>query len=86
MDTIDTTDTSCIYSFRCSRAVDARLSRLMEEQGLNRSSVIRLALYTLDCYMRRSDVRGLSLEQLLGHIEELAPERGLSFDAFISGQ
>ncbi len=86
MDTIDAQDSSCIYSFRCSRAVDARLTQLMEAQSLNRSSVIRLALYTLDCYMRRSDVRGLSLEQLLGHIEEMAPECGLSFESFISGR
>ncbi len=76
---------SCIYSFRCSQAMDASLSRIMKEQGLNRSSVIRLALYTLHCYLYRKDVQGLSLEQLLGRIESLSPEPGQSFARFLSG-
>ncbi len=58
----------------------------MQEQRLNRSSVIRLALYALDCCMRREDVRGLSPEQLVGYIEGVAPESRVSFEEFISGR
>ncbi len=75
-----------IYSFRCSRGMEDCLSRLMRERGLNRTSVIRLALYALDCLSRRGEVRALTLSELLEQLEELAPEAPVSFAEFIRGK
>ncbi len=66
--------------------MDACLSRLMGEQGLNRTSVIRLALYALDCFSRRQDVKGLSPHELVEKLKELAAEDCLSFADFIRGR
>ncbi len=66
--------------------MEASLSRLMQERGLNRTSVIRLALYALDCFSRRRDVRGLTLHELVAELERLAPEQGMSFAQFIRGK
>ncbi len=74
-----------IYSFRCSRGMDECLSRLMQERGLNRSSVIRLALYALDCLLRRQEVAALPLAELVVQLEALAPEARVSFADFIRG-
>ncbi len=75
----------CIYSFRCSRGMDECLTRLMNERGLNRTSVIRLALYALDCISRRREVSQLSLAELVEQLEWLAPEGRVSFGEFIRG-
>ncbi len=61
------------------------LSRLMLERGLNRTSVIRLALYALDCLTRRRELARLSLVELVEELEALAPEGCKSFDDFIRG-
>ncbi len=75
-----------IYSFRCSRGMDESLCRLMRERSLNRTSVIRLALYALDCFSRRRDVRGLSLNELVESLEKVAPGSCLNFRDFIRGK
>ncbi len=62
------------------------LSRIMSERGLNRTSVIRLALYALDCFSRRSEVRGLTLAELLERLEGISPEARVSFQDFIRGK
>ncbi len=75
-----------IYSFRCSRGMEESLSRLMHELGLNRTSVIRLALYALDCISRRQEVQQLPLSELVEQLGAMAPERHLSFCDFIRGK
>ncbi len=62
------------------------LSRIMKERDLNRTSVIRLALYALDCLARSREGRELSLAELVEHLERMAPESGVSFAAFIRGK
>ncbi len=74
-----------IYSFRCSQGMEECLSRLMRERGLNRTSVIRLALYALDCFSRRLDVQQLTLSAFVQQLEQLAPEPSRSFEDFIRG-
>ncbi len=74
-----------IYSFRCSQGMEESLTRLMRERGLNRTSVIRLALYALDCISRRQDVGRLSLAELVAQLEALAPDSRMSFGDFIRG-
>ncbi len=75
----------CIYSFRCSRGMEESLARMMREQGLNRTSVIRLGLYALDCLYRRVGGAALSPAELVENLEGLAPGRCLSFEAFMRG-
>ncbi len=65
--------------------MEESLTRHMRERGLNRSSVIRLALYALDCISRRREVGRLSLAELVALLEELAPEARVSFAEFICG-
>ncbi len=76
---------SYIYSFRCSRGMDECLSRLMGRHGLNRTSVIRLALYALDSLSRRHEANGLALQEFMELLEGLAPEARLSFSDFLRG-
>ncbi len=66
--------------------MDESLSRLMHERGLNRTSVIRLALYALDCFSRSKEVQGLSLAELVAHLEGMAAEPRVSFADFIRGR
>ncbi len=61
------------------------LSRIMRERGLNRTSVIRLALYALDCHLRSRELSGLSLAELVEQLEGIAPEARVSFQDFIRG-
>ncbi len=74
-----------IYSFRCSQGMEESLSRLMGELGLNRTSVIRLALYALDCFSRRREVQGLPLAELVEQLGAMVPDARLSFRDFIRG-
>ncbi len=74
-----------IYSFRCSRGMEESLARIMREQGLNRTSVIRLGLYALDCLSRRAGGSSLSPAELVEELEGLAPGNCLSFEDFMRG-
>ncbi len=61
------------------------LRRIMHERGINRSSVIRLALYTFDCFCRRGDVRVLPMKDFITLIEAMEPDETRDFSDFIKG-
>ncbi len=69
-------------SFKCSNSVTNSLNRLMVERAIDRTSVIKLALYLFDGYMQRSDVQRLNLFELVRHIEQEGPENRLSYGDF----
>lgn len=46
---------------------------IMEERQLDRTSVIKLALYMFASYMSRERTRALSLHEIVADIEHLAP-------------
>ncbi len=66
--------------------MEESLTRLMQERGLNRTSVIRLALYALDCFSRRSEVQELSLADFIEQLQLLEPGACQSFADFIRGK
>lgn len=49
------------------------MSDIMEERQLDRTSVIKLALYMLASYMSREKTRTLTLHEIVADIEHLAP-------------
>lgn len=71
-----------IVSFRCTREMDKRITRVMEERGLDCTSVMKLALYWLSVYMSRVDVRKMDMHQVVAEMEALAPCRFPSFNTF----
>ena len=52
------------------------------ERNLDRTSVMKLALYMLGGYMSRPDVKKKSIHQVLAEIESHAPRRFPSFATF----
>ncbi len=46
-----------VVTFRCTREMDRLIRRLMQERNLDRTSVMKLALYMLGGYMSRPDVK-----------------------------
>ena len=59
-----------IITFRASTHTKATLTRLMDERGIDRTSIIKLALYLLDAHMRRSRIRRMSLCDIVQAIEK----------------
>lgn len=71
------------YTFRCPEPVQIMLEKIMEERNLDRTSVIKLALYQFCKTMERSDVREKDLYQLIQMLEESTPTTFMSFADFI---
>lgn len=47
--------------------------RIMEERDLDRTSVIKLALYYFSIYMQKEKTQSLDLFELVDDIESMAP-------------
>ena len=71
-----------VVTFRCTREMDRLITKLMQERNLDRTSVMKLALYMLSSHMSRWDVRKQSLRQVLADMEAHAPRRFPSFATF----
>lgn len=61
------------YTFRCSELMCEEMERIMKERCVDRTSVIRLALYLLGEYMRREEVQQADLAGLIELMEREAP-------------
>lgn len=61
------------YTFKCSDILQNAMLDIMEERQLDRTSVIKLALYMLASYMSRERTRALSLHEIVADIEHSAP-------------
>lgn len=58
------------------------IERVMQERNLDRTSVIKLALYLFSKYMAREDVRQQSLHELVSTIERMNPRSYPKFHDF----
>ncbi len=58
------------------------VTKVMEERGLDRTSVIKLALYMFTSYASRQEVRCIPLKELVARIESRVPYRFPSFATF----
>jgi len=54
----------------------------MNERNIDKSSTIKLALYLLDGYMQREEIRKLNIFELVDHIEKVGPRNRLNFGDF----
>lgn len=69
-------------TFRCTHEMDKRLTKLMEERRLDRTSIIKLALYMLSSHMSQPAVRKQGIRDVLADIEGKRPARFPSFATF----
>lgn len=58
------------------------MNEMMITRYLDRSSVIRLALYLLDSYMHREDIVESDLFELVDKLEHIIPNKEHSFSEF----
>lgn len=65
-----------IICFRASDTICTAINRIMDERCIDRTTVIKLALYHFDSYMRRVEVRRKDLFDIVRDLEAAAmPEQ-----------
>lgn len=74
-----------VICFRATEAMCSSIDRIMDERLIDRTTVIKLALYYFDSYMRRMEVRNKTLFDIVNELENLA-EPGQSCFAHFSMQ
>ncbi len=77
-----TKTTPITVSFKCSPLMFNSMNEMMIKRYLDRSSVIRLALYLFDAYMHQPDIIESDLYELVERLESLQPEGQMSFSEF----
>lgn len=58
------------------------MNEIMIKRYIDRSSVIRLALYLLDSYMKDPAITNCDLYELLGRMESIHPHQRVNFSQF----
>ena len=58
------------------------IRRIMDERYIDRTTVIKLALYYFDTYMRRDEVRCKNLFEIVNELESAAPPEQSRFAHF----
>lgn len=71
------------YTFRCPEPMRQALEQVMIDRNLDRTSVIKLALYSFCKMMNRNDVKQMSLYQIVEMMEQGEPSPFMSFEEFI---
>lgn len=71
------------YTFRCPAPMQNAIEQIMVERNLDRTSVIKLALYHFCKTMKRRDVRRKDLMQVVKMMEESEPKNFPSLTDFI---
>lgn len=74
---------SLAFTFRCPEPMRTAMEQIMEERNLDRTSVIKLALYLLCKTLKRREFKKKDLYQVVRLMEQMAPEKYMSFDEFI---
>lgn len=69
-------------SFKCSPSFQCSIQRIMNERNIDKSSIIKLALYLLDGYMQQDEIKKLNIFQLVDSIEKVGPQDRLDFGDF----
>lgn len=71
------------YTFRCPEPMRQALEQVMIDRNLDRTSVIKLAIYAFCKMMNRNDVKQMSLYQIVEMMEKEKPTQFMSFEEFI---
>lgn len=61
------------YTFKCTDTMQHAVQGIMDDWNLDRTSVIKLALYMLSAYMSKEETRRLDLYGLVEDLEKQAP-------------
>ncbi|MFI3243440.1 MAG: hypothetical protein R3Y56_04220 [Akkermansia sp.] len=78
----NTTGHPTTISFKCSPLMLESMNHVMITRYLDRSSVIRLALYLLDSYMSQEEIAQGDLFLLVEKMEKICPNQEHSFSEF----
>ncbi len=70
------------YSFKSTALMDRFMLDIMEQRNLDRTSVIKLALYLFACYSKREDVRQMNLHQLVEDLNARGRDAAHSYGSF----
>lgn len=70
------------YTFRSTELMDDVMEDIMKQWEIDRTSVIKLALYKLATYMADDKVRGMSRHELVAALEARKPADFPPFGAF----
>lgn len=71
-----------VICFRASEAICDTIDRIMDERLIDRTTVIKLALYHFDTYMRSLDVRDKDLFDIVRDLEGAAMPEQICFAKF----
>lgn len=71
------------YTFRCPKPMQKAIEQIMVERNLDRTSVIKLALYCFCKTMKRRDLRRKDLVRIVKMMEESEPQNFPPFSDFI---
>ncbi len=71
------------YTFRCPEPMRKSIEQIMSERNLDRTSVIKLALYHFCKTMKRRDMKKKDLYQIVQMMETNEPATFMSFEDFI---
>ncbi len=71
-----------ICTFRFTKEMQRLINEIMNERQLDRTSVVKLALYQFSAFMSREESKSLTLGQLVETLEHQAPEGFPDFACF----
>ena len=75
-----------VVTFRCTREMDRLITRLMMERNVDRTSIMKLALYMLGGHMSRAAVRKMDIREVVEELETRVPRGFPKFAAFATEQ
>lgn len=75
-----------VYTFQPTREIERRVTKLMKERNLDRTSIIKLGLYMACGYLSLDGVRRMTLAQAVRDLESHAPKRFPDFSTFAEGK
>lgn len=71
-----------IICFRATDSIYEMINRIMDERLIDRTTIIKLALYHFDSYMRHIDVKEMDLFGIVHDLEQSAAPGQLRFEQF----
>lgn len=74
--------TRLAYTFRCPEPMRKSVEQIMLDRNLDRTSVIKLAIYQFCKTMSRADVQEMDLYEVLAMMENAEPADFMRFEEF----
>ena len=71
-----------IICFRATKSIHEMINRIMDERMIDRTTVIKMALYHFDSYMRDSNKKNKTLYDIVSDLEDAASPEQVCFEEF----